>query len=92
MSSIAQSTREAAAEKDLQAAKQAQKRGDFAGAAAGYQAALKLMPEVPELYSNLGLAYYYQRQYAKAIESFQEALKRKPDLVSANLFLGMAYA
>ncbi len=39
----------------------------------------------------LGLVYYLQRKDDEAIKVFQEALKRKPALVSANLFLGMAY-
>jgi tetratricopeptide (TPR) repeat protein len=37
------------------------------------------------------LVYYLQRKDAEAIKVFQEALKRKPALVSANLFLGMSY-
>ena len=87
----AQSSRQADAERDIQAAKQAQAKGDYARAVAGYQAALKLMPDAPELYSNLGIAYYYRKEYEKAIEAFRQALKRNPDLLGANLFLGMAY-
>ena len=91
LSSAAQSSREAEAEKEIQTAKQAQAKGDYARAVAGYQAALKLMPDAPELYSNLGIAYYYQKQYERAIEVLKEALQRKPDLEGPNLFLGMAY-
>jgi tetratricopeptide (TPR) repeat protein len=87
----AQSTRETEAKKDVQAAKQAQAQGDYARAADGYEAALRLMPGVPELYSDLGLAYYYQKKYEKAIVAFQQALRRKSDLLGSNLFLGMAY-
>ncbi len=56
LSSAAQSSREAQAEEYIQAAKQAQANGDFARAVAGYQAALKLLPEIPELYNNVGIA------------------------------------
>jgi tetratricopeptide (TPR) repeat protein len=87
----AQSSREEEAERHIQAAKLAQEKGDYVQAVAGYQAALKLMPEVPELYSNLGIAYYYQKEYGKAVEALLRALKEKPNLVGANLFLGMAY-
>ena len=66
-------------------------KGDFAAAVSGYQAALKLMPDTPELYSNLGLAYYLDKKYEKSITAFQEALKEKPSLVAPHLFLGMAY-
>ncbi len=91
LSSAAQSSREAQAEEYIQAAKQAQANGDFSRAVAGYLAAVKLMPEVPELYNNLGIAYYYEKDYEKAIASFQNALKGKHVLPGANLFLGLAY-
>ena len=89
--SAAQSTRETEALKAFQAAKQAQAKGDYAAAVSGYQAALKLMPNTPELYSNLGLAYYLDKKFEKAIPAFEQALKGKPDLIGPNLFLGMAY-
>src|ERR1017187_3506981 len=91
LSSAAQTNREVEAEKDIQAGKQAQAQGDYAQAAAAYQAAVKLMPDVPELYGNLGIAYYLQKDYNKAIAAFQQALKRKPGLEGPNLYLGMAY-
>lgn len=91
LSSAGQSNREVRAEEYIQAAKQAQANGDFARAVAGYQAALKLLPDVPELYNNLGIAYYYEKEYEKSIEAFKHALNRKPDLPGSNLFLGLAY-
>ncbi len=87
----AQSNREDEAEADIQSAKQAQEAGDYARAVAGYQAAVKLMPEVPELSVNLGMAYYLQKDYDKAIAVLSQALKRKPAMEGANLYLGMAY-
>lgn len=89
--SVAQTSREVEAEKDIQAGKQAQHEGDFAQAAANYQSAVKLLPEVAELYVNLGLAYYLGKDYDHAIAAFQQALKRKPALEGPNLYLGMAY-
>ncbi len=88
---VSQTSPEEEAGKDVEAATQAQARGDYAGAVAGFQAALKLMPTVPELYSNLGIAYYYQKDYQKAIQALQQALKGRPGLEGANFFLGMAY-
>ncbi len=89
--SIGQTSREIAAENHIQAAKQAQTEGDYAQAATEYEAAVKLMPEVPELYGNLGIAYYLQKDYAKAIEVLNQALKRKPSQAGPSLYLGMAY-
>jgi len=71
LSSAAQSSREAEAETEIQAAKQAQAKGDYARAVAGYQAALKLLPDAPALYTNLGIACYYQKQYQRATDALK---------------------
>src|ERR1017187_1433888 len=91
LSLAAQTAREVQAETAIQAAKEAQQKGDYAQAVAGYQAAVKLMPETAELYGNLGIAYYLERDYPKAVEAFHQALKRKPGLEGPNLYLGMSY-
>ena len=91
LSLVAQTAREVQAETAIQAAKEAQQKGDYPQAVAGYQAAVKLMPETAELYGNLGIAYYLERDYPKAVEAFHQALKRKPGLEGPNLYLGMSY-
>ena len=88
---VAQTAREVQAETAIQAAKEAQQKGDYPQAVAGYQAAVKLMPETAELYGNLGIAYYLERDYPKAVEACRQALKRKPGLEGPNLYLGMSY-
>jgi tetratricopeptide (TPR) repeat protein len=88
---LGQSTLEIGIQQHFTAAREAEKRGDLATAEKEYQAVLKLSPDLAEVSSNLGLVYYLQRKDAEAIKAFQEALKRKPALVSANLFLGMSY-
>jgi tetratricopeptide (TPR) repeat protein len=85
----AQTSREIETQANIQAGKQAQAAGDYARAAASYQTAVKLMPEVPELSVNLGIAYYLQKDYGKAIPAFVQALKRKPALEGANLGHGL---
>jgi tetratricopeptide (TPR) repeat protein len=87
----AQTPLESRIQKHFQAAKEAEKSGDFETATTEYQAILKLSPELAEISSNLGLVYYLQRKDDEAVKAFQYALKRKPDLVAANLFLGMTY-
>src|ERR1039458_9379783 len=89
LSLAAQTAREVQAETAIQAAKDAQQRGDYAQAVAGYQAAVKLMPETAELYGNLGIAYYLERDYPKAVEAFHQALKRKPGLEGPKLYPAM---
>ncbi len=76
----------------FQAAKQAERAGDYEKAADAYRSILKMRPDLAEVRQNLGLVYYVQTKDKEAIAAFQEALKGKPDLLGANLFLGMAYA
>jgi tetratricopeptide (TPR) repeat protein len=73
----------------LDRAQQAQRAGDYAGAANGYGAFLKLHPDVPEIQSNLGLMEFMSGRYSDAKGNFVAALRAKPDLLSANLFLGL---
>ena len=82
---------EAQVQEYFQAAKQAEKRGDLESAVSNYRAIIKLLPDVAEVYHNLGLVYYLQKKDQDAIEAFQVALKLKPDLPGSSLFLGMAY-
>lgn len=75
----------------FQAAQAAEKTSDYEKAASEYKAALKLRPQIAEIWVNLGLDDYVLKKDNDAIAAFGEALKRKPDLTAANLFLGMAY-
>jgi tetratricopeptide (TPR) repeat protein len=82
---------EAQVQEYFQAARQAEKSGDYESAASNYRAVIKLLPDVAEVYHNLGLVYYLQKKDLDAIETFHAALKLKPDLPGSSLFLGMAY-
>lgn len=73
----------------LTAAQQAQAANNYAAAAASYEQAVKLRPEVPELWANLGLMQHETGDYAKAVQSFEHALRLKPSLYVPNLFLGI---
>ena len=74
------------------AAKQAEAREDFSGAAAEYQAIIAVYPDaLPEVYQNLGIDYFLVRDYEAAIGAFQRGLKLRPDMAGAQLFLGGSY-
>ncbi|MGC2163478.1 MAG: tetratricopeptide repeat protein [Silvibacterium sp.] len=75
----------------LAAAQQAQAANNFAAAEADYRQAVKLRPDIPELWANLGLMQRETGQSSEAIRSFQQALRLKPSLYVPNLFLGMDY-
>jgi tetratricopeptide (TPR) repeat protein len=67
----------------------------FAQASAQLQKALKAEPldgeELALIYNALGFSYFAQEQYDLAIKQYKEALKEKPDYVTAFNNLGHAY-
>ncbi len=72
------------------AAQEAQRAGDFATAIKEYTTLTHLEPGVAEVYSNLGIAYYFHKQPQEALRAFARALRLKPDLVAALIFSGIA--
>ncbi len=72
-------------------AQQAMQAGDYGTAAEAWKALVALAPEVPEVRSNLGLAYHLKRDYELAIEEFRAALRQNPKLLAAKVFLGVDY-
>jgi tetratricopeptide (TPR) repeat protein len=75
----------------LAEAQKAQAGSDYAAAAAEYKQAVKIRPDVPELWANLGLMEHEAGDYTGAIQSFQQARKLKPTLYVPNLFLGIDF-
>lgn len=53
--------------------------GDYKLAIKYYSAAAKLAPTVPDIYQNRALAYLHDKQYDKAVEDYDTALKLDPD-------------
>ena len=55
------------------------KSGDYAGAIADFDEAIKLNPNFAEAYDNRGAAKYKSGDHAGAIADFEEAIKLDPD-------------
>ncbi len=53
--------------------------------------ARELEPNNPEIYSGLGMLYYYLEQFQEAIAAFQKSLSFQPNNPDAYLFLGIIY-
>lgn len=70
---------------------QAQTSGRLDLAVRDYQAVLRLDPELPEAYANLGLVYYLQSKFKESAQALAKAAALKPGLRGADLFLGMDY-
>jgi tetratricopeptide (TPR) repeat protein len=73
----------------FEAAREAEKKGDYRNAAAAYEAIVKRYP-LAEAYSNLGLDYFRLKEFRLAVQVFRDGLKLKPGMVSAQLFLGLS--
>ena len=75
----------------LAAAQRAQAANDYAAAAQSYKQAVKVRPDMPELWANLGLMQHQTGDYTAAIGSFEKANRLKSSLYVPNLFLGIDY-
>src|SRR5688500_8636546 len=72
---------------DFESANRLYEKGDYAGAAAGYQSVVQSGKASAEVYFNLGNAHFKNGQIGKAIASYrraQELTPRDPD-IRANL-------
>jgi tetratricopeptide (TPR) repeat protein len=73
------------------AAQQAQATNNYAAAEKAYKQAVRIEPNMPELWANLGLMQQEAGDIASAIPSFREANRLNPSLYVPNLFLGNDY-
>ncbi len=63
----------------------------FSDAQASCEIAAKVDPENIEAYQYLGLVFYYQNDFAGAIEAFERGLKVKPDDAFSHFQIGESY-
>ena len=78
-------------EEHFQKAQQAQQQGSFDIAAREYEAALRLQPDLPEAYVNLGLVYYAEARFSDSAKSLANAAKLRPGMRGVSLWLGIDY-
>ena len=71
------------------AAHQAQLSGDLAVAAREYLEVLRLDPNIPEVYADLGLVYYTEGNFPKSAKALARAETLKPGLRGVGLYLGI---
>ena len=73
----------------LAQARVAQSNGDFVTAEHAYQQAVRIRPDIPELWANLGLMQHETGEKTSAMVSFRKALALNNKLFVPNLFLGI---
>jgi tetratricopeptide (TPR) repeat protein len=74
------------------AAQEALRKGDNASAIKSLEKLEKLEPSMAEIHANLATTYYFVGRYDDAAREAGEALKLKPSLTHAHLFLGLSLA
>lgn len=75
----------------LTAAREAQAKSDFSAAAELYRQAVKVSPNIAELWANLGLMDDLAGNFSEAIKSFSEAARLNGSMFVPQLFLGIEY-
>ena len=70
-------------------AQQALNAHHWTDASSALEQLAKLAPDVPEVYANLGLAYYFQGRAAQALASFKRALHLNPEMPQATIMSGI---
>jgi Ca-activated chloride channel homolog len=75
----------------LTRAEQAMKSGDFPNLAQALEGLTRKLPNRPDLWFNLGVAYFNSQNPAAAVEAFQRSLALSPEDRTAGLMLSRAF-
>jgi tetratricopeptide (TPR) repeat protein len=65
---------------------------DYATAIKNFEGLLQIVPGVAEIHANLATAYYSAGRYEDAVREGHMAIKLKPSLTTAHVFLGLSLA
>jgi tetratricopeptide (TPR) repeat protein len=71
------------------AAQQDQQNGQLDAAVREYREVLRLQPELPEAYVNLGLVYYAQAKFDDSAQALVRAERLRPGMRGVSLWLGI---
>jgi tetratricopeptide (TPR) repeat protein len=75
----------------FQQALAAQKAGQYQKAAEEYRQVVSKNPNFAEAYLNLGIVEQLQYRYSESIPMFRKGLALKPDMLAADVLLGISY-
>src|SRR5687767_15187349 len=89
-SAVAQEGDPAVLDRYVQQGEQALAQGRYAEAATAYEKLKELSPATAEVHAKLGLIYFQQRDYDRAVSALRHALKLKPALPRADMLLAMS--
>jgi len=82
---------QAEARRLFEEAQAAKTRGDLQLAELKYLEVIRLAPDLPNAYHNLGITYFSERKYGDAVGVLEKTVKLSPHLAPAYFMLGLSY-
>jgi len=77
-------------QRDYEAGEQALSEHRYADAERAYEKLERLSPGTAEVYGRLGLVYFQERKFDKAVSALSRAMKLKPSLPNTDILLAMS--
>jgi len=71
------------------AAQQAQQQGRLEDAVGEYREVLRIQPQLPEAYANLGIVYYAQSKFSDSAQALSTAARLRPGMRGVSLWRGI---
>ena len=63
----------------------------FKSAIGNFKKAIKINPNLPIIFYNLGLSFHYDKNFESALSSYEKAIKLNPDYAEAHCNKGMSF-
>ena len=79
-------------QRDYETAEQALSERRYADAEKAFEKLKQLSPDTAEVYGRLGLIYFQERKFDKAVPALRQAMKLKPSLPNTDILLAMSLA
>jgi tetratricopeptide (TPR) repeat protein len=77
-------------QRDYEAGEQALSEHRYADAERAYEKLERLSPDTAEVFGRLGLVYFQERKFDKAVSALRRAMKLKPGLPNTDILLAMS--
>jgi predicted Zn-dependent protease len=92
MSSSCFAQRPSTLEEQFGAAQRAMMAGDLEAAQTGFEQIARVHPELAEVHSNLGLVFFRERKFDRAVDELRRAVQLKPSLEKSQFILAISLA
>jgi len=87
---VAQPSNATAVQRYSEEGQRALAEGRYSDAEGAFEKLAALEPDIAEIHANLGLIYFQERKFEKAVPALRKALKLKPNLAKTDCLLAMS--